>query len=318
MKTKNRLLSLLVLLSLCSCDDVFEEDITNDMVQVISPQNNQQIYSNVVNFQWNELDGADKYRLQIYNNTSTMVIDSLVTNTSVSFPLLQGAYQWRIRGENSAYVSNYTFNNNFAVFETDDLTNQQVLLTSPEDGFYTRLSTLVLDWEDLNAADTYNFELINITDGNVIVNQQTGLTNSSLTLTPSNLSTDAEYRWRVKALNSDSETLFFSKKFYRDTNIPNTPVNQLPANNSTQTINQQLNFSWTIPDDYGAIQSPITYTIEFANNVNFSPVIQSSEVTQATFQSSFATAGEYYWRVRAKDKATNTGSYSSPFKFTIN
>ena len=98
MKTINKiivLLSLVSLTSLCSCEDILQDDISNDTVQIGYPQNNQSIYSNVVDFQWQELHGADKYRLQVYNAASSMILDSLVSQTHFSYPISVGNYQWR-------------------------------------------------------------------------------------------------------------------------------------------------------------------------------------------------------------------------------
>jgi uncharacterized protein YegP (UPF0339 family) len=320
MKVKNKLIVLLLLsLSLYSCEDILEEDISNDMVQITYPQNNQDIYSNVVNFQWIDLEGADKYRVQVYNADSNMILDSLVSTNHLSYPIAPGDYQWRIRGENSAYNSNYTFNFNFSVFLTSDLSNQQVILANPSDNFYTNNTSVILNWQSLVAATSYSFELINVTNSESIVNQQSNLTSTSLSLNNTILVADAEYRWKVKAVNSTGQTVFATRKFYLDRNNPNTSTNTLPVNNNaTQTVNQSINFSWAIPPDVGTIQSSISYTIEFSNDINFTSILQSSDSNTTSFQQSFSTAGEYYWRIKAKDLAGNSGLYSAPFKFTVN
>ncbi|WP_162126041.1 hypothetical protein [Flavobacterium phycosphaerae] len=318
MKAINSIIIVLTLISLCSCEDIIEKDITNDVVQIIYPQNSQSIYSNVVDFQWNELDGADKYRIQVYSTNSNMVLDSLVSQNHFSFPLTQGNYQWRVRGENFAYSSTYTFNYNFAVYETNDLTNQQIILSNPSDNFYTNNTAVILSWQSLTAADSYSFELINVTNAASIVNQQSNLTVTSLTLNSTILANDAQYKWKIKGVNSTSATMFSSRNFYLDRSIPNTPANALPAANSSQTINEPINFTWTIPADVGAIQSAISYTIEFSSDVNFTSILQSSNTATTSFQQSFSTAGDYYWRVKAKDLAGNTGLYNVPFKFTVN
>lgn len=319
MKTINRFILLfLSLVTFYACEDIIAEDISDDVVQVLFPQNDQIIYSNVVNFQWAELDGADKYRVQIFNSNSGVIRDSLVSQNHVSFPMDAGNYQWRIRGENSAYESNYTFNMNFSVVETTDLADQQIILSSPNDSFYTNNLNLILDWQDLNAADTYNFELVNVTNGESIVNQQSNLTASSVTLNSTILPNDAEYKWKVKGVNGTSETLFSSRKFYLDRVNPNIPQNTLPLNNATSNINQPINFGWSIPGDTGIIQSTISYTIQFSNDISFSSILQTTDVNGTSFQQSFANAGDYYWRVRAKDIAGNIGSYSPVFKFILN
>lgn len=305
------------LISSFSCEDIIEKDITDDTVQIISPQNNDVINSNVVDFQWNELDGAEKYRVQVYSGSS-IVIDTLVAENHLNVPMTQGNYQWRVRGENFGYNSNYTFNFNFSVIESTDLTNQQTILNSPADNFYTNNTNVILNWQSLSAAESYTFELINVTNGESIVNQQSGLTATSLTLNNTILTADAQYRWKVKAVNSTSQTTFSSRNFYLDRSAPNTPSNTLPANDATYSANQQINFSWSIPADVGTIQSAISYTIEFSNTINFASILQASNTTNASFQQAFPTAGDYYWRVKAKDLANNIGLYSVPFKFTIN
>ena len=128
-----------------SCEDIIEEDITNDTIQVIYPQNNEVVNSNVVNFQWASLDGADDYRVQVFtSNNSSMVLDSLVSQNHLNIPMSQGNYQWRVRGENSGYTSTYSMNNNFSVVASTDLTNQQVILSSPNDSFYTNNPSIIL------------------------------------------------------------------------------------------------------------------------------------------------------------------------------
>lgn len=311
-------LAAFVLLVGISCEDILEEDISNDTVQIIFPQNNATVSSNVVNFQWSELDGADKYRIQVFNSTSGIVVDSLVTQTNFSYPIQAGSYQWRVRGENSAYQSNYTFNINFSVIQTSDLTNQQVILSSPSNNLYTNASSLVLDWQDLANAATYSFELLNVTGGNLIVTQQSGLTNSSVTLAAGNLQQEAEYLWRVKAMNSSTNTVFSDRVFYIDRTLPNTPQLTTPNNNSSTAVNQTVSFSWTMASDSGTIQSPISYVIEFSNSSSFSSVIQTTDVSTTAFQQTFTVSGDYYWRVRAKDVAGNIGSNSNIFKFIVN
>lgn len=319
MKTKiNRLIIIILSVSFFSCEDILEKDITDDLVQIIYPQSNSSIYSNVVNFQWNNLTGASKYRIQILDSNSSIVLDSLVTQNNLSYPLLQGSYQWRVRAENYAYTSTYSNNINFSVFQTNDLTNQQVILTNPSDNFYTNNSSIIVSWQNLPAATSYSFELVNVTNGETIINQQSNLLNNNLTINNSLLAQDAEYRWKIKAVNSSSETVFFARKFMLDRVNPNQPTNLLPANNSAQTSNQQVNFSWNIQGDTGIIQSPITYQIEFSNDSSFSSTFQTSNVSGSTFQQSFVTTGDYYWRIKAKDQAGNFSVASNVFKFTIN
>ena len=102
MKTINKLLLAVILVITYSCDDIIEEDITDNNIIVQYPLNEQEIESNVVNFQWEELKGADDYRIQIYATGQNVMVDTLVNKANFTYNLNPGKYQWRVRGENFA------------------------------------------------------------------------------------------------------------------------------------------------------------------------------------------------------------------------
>lgn len=314
----NKLTLLLLPIFLFSCDDVFEEDITEETLVVISPSESSIIESNVVNFQWTELEGAKKYRIEVYDITDDKILDTLIANkTNFIYPMSQGNYKWKARGENFAYQSKYSTLVNFSVVETLDLTNQQVILSSPNDQKFTNALSVNCSWQDLAAADSYDFELINITSGSSVL-QQSGIVSPAFTISDTYLSTDAKYQWKVKGRNATSATDFASRIFFIDRITPNVPQIISPVNNSTQAANQPISFNWNTGTDSGTVQSPVSYIIEFSNSSSFASMIHVSTITTNTYQKSFSNSGDYYWRVKAVDAATNNSIYSSVFKFTIN
>jgi hypothetical protein len=319
MKTINNfLLAISFTFLFFSCDDILEDDITNDTILIIYPQSNQEIAGNIVNFQWQALDGADKYRVQVYNSNQSIALDSLVSTTFLNYSLNPGSYQWRVRGENSAYTSSYSFASNFSVIETNDLANYQVVLLNPSTDFVTNNPSLIFTWQAINVANSYSFELINVSAGNNLIHQVSGLTTNTISLNASIINTDAVYQWRVKAVNSSSETQFTNRGFSLDRVNPNQPINSAPVNDySQQSSATPISFNWSIPPDTGLVQSNINYTIEFSNALNFSPLLQTSSVETTAFSQVFQTPGIYYWRVIARDAAGNISVASTPFKFII-
>jgi hypothetical protein len=320
MKTINKIIAIITIFSIFSCEDILEKNILNSVVEVVYPKNDVEILSNVVNFQWKEVDGAKKYRVQVYSSTSRVVLDSLVTKNSISYPISKGDYNWKVRAENSGYTSSYTNTFNFSVKETTDLTNQQVVLSYPADNFYTNNANIIMTWETFSAADKYSFELLKIANGSSsLANQQSNLTSPAISLTNSILNSDAEYNWKIKAFNTTNttNTQFSSRKFYLDTVNPNQPTNVSPLNNSLQINNQQISFTWSIPTDSGSVLSPISYIFETANNSTFTSA-EATTVTTTNYQKTFTNSGDYYWRVKAKDQAGNVGTYCPSFKFTVN
>nr|WP_315257949.1 hypothetical protein [uncultured Flavobacterium sp.] len=317
MKKINRVSIIAIALILFSCDDILEKDITNDMVELISPINLEKIESNVVTFKWNSLSDTDNYRIQIFKTDKTKVLDSLISKTNLTYPMLKGKYQWRVRAENSAYQSSYSLHADFSVIESTDLGKQQIILKNPADNYYTKNSTVTCTWDVLTMADSYVFELLNVTNGETSVIPETNITNPTFVINNTYLSTEAKYKWKVKGVNATSATLYSSNTFSVDRTNPNQPSNTLPAQNASFTTNQPINFSWSILADVGAIQSPITYTIEFANDINFTTGVQKNDVSTASFDKAFTAIGSYYWRIKATDLAGNISIYSTPFKFIV-
>jgi hypothetical protein len=317
MKTINKIILIALAVLTYSCDDILEENIGNDTVQILSPANNSKIESNVVNFKWNSLTGAKKYRVQIYESDQVLILDSLTTKTSITLPLGAGNYMWRVRGENYAYESIYSFPSNFSTAIPDDLTNQQVILSSPDNDKFVNFINVSLNWEVLNNATSYSLKVVNTVTGEEVLSKP-DLTQTSLTLSLTTLA-DGTYEWRLKAKNADTETKQYSaRKFSIDTTVPNQPKNTLPADNSTQTVNSTVSYTWSIPADVGLAKSPISYIVEFSNDVDFSSIFQTQNSNSTTLSQSFSAPGVYYWRVRAIDGAGNIGVNSTRFKFTVN
>jgi hypothetical protein len=316
MKTINKIIFIALAVLTYSCDDILEEDISDNTVQIISPTEDTTIESNVVDFKWASLEGADKYRIQIYED-EILLLDSLTSKTNLTLPLETGSYSWSVRGENYAYESFYSSPSNFSTIIPVDLTNQQVVLSSPENNKFLNFINIPLVWQFLPNATSYNVKVINATSG-LEVYAKNDMTVKSLTLDLTSLE-DGNYEWQLTAKNDESETKQYSaRKFNIDTTTPNQPKNSLPADNSTQTVNSSVTYTWSIAADTGTSKSPVSYIVEFASDVDFTTNVQTQNSNSTTLQRTFTTTGIYYWRVRAIDGAGNTGTNSTAFKLTVN
>jgi hypothetical protein len=318
MKAINKIILSLTLITV-SCTDVFEVDISNDSVEIVSPMPEYEIASNVANFSWKSLEGAKKYRVKVVDVNNAILLDSLVSKTTLKFPLSIGDYRWNVRGENFGYQSMYSQPTLFHVIESLDIKDKQVILNKPVANLFVNNGNLTFEWEVLDVADNYEIVITNESNNNAIVYQKSNLINTSEVLTSTVLNQDAKYLWKVRAKNSSGYTQFSTRNFSIDTVVPNMPINSLPANNSDQTINTPINFTWSpATTDTGVIQSPLKiYTIEFSNSNTFSTIILSKENTTTSLTQSFSALGDYYWRVKVTDLALNSGAFSAPFKFTV-
>ncbi|MDO5968998.1 hypothetical protein Q4Q35_04185 [Flavivirga aquimarina] len=304
----NTFLAIILLFLSLSCDDILEEDITNDNVQISFPKEGTVIEGNTVQFTWQSIDGADDYRVQVITSNQILEVDSLMSTNTFVYTLNPGSYQWRIRGENFAYETTYTFPVNFSVETSDDLSNQNVSLLTPSIDFYTNNANIICTWNELSNVSSYSFELIKNLSGEQTVFKETGISSNSLTIDADVFDEDAEYIWKVKAINETSETQFSQRSLFLDREIPNQPALASPEDQDTTTTT--VTFNWTNGVDSGNIKSSITNTIEIASDVNFNSIIHSANTENNTVQYTFTSTGTYYWRIKAIDAAGNESDYS--------
>ncbi len=311
--------SITFLLLFIDCDDIFEENISEDIVTVLSPKQDDKIVGNTVTFMWDALDGADKYNVQVSRlNSLEIVLDSLTENSLLSVPIQSGEYSWRVRGENFAYQSGYSLPIEFNVQTTEDLSGQNVFLNSPSDNFFTKNNTAILVWSSIEAADHYVLQLSKTSGNNSsVVLEEDSLSNTSYTLESGILESDAIYKWSVKAVNENSETPYKTRTLFLDTTAPNPP--SLISPNHTETVSTTVSFSWNSGQNIGIVQSPLSSHLEIATDENFSSIIQlySIDGGSAEKQHVFSTTGIYYWRVTIEDEAGNQSLYSSTRSITV-
>jgi len=293
---------------LMACDDILEEDISNDTVQIISPLSETVIQGNNVQFNWNELDGADTYRIQIINDQQVNTLDSLVTSNSFSYVLSSGNYRWRVRGENFAYDSSYSFPADFSVETSNDLSNQIVSLQTPSVDFYTNDSNLLFTWTSVENADDYTLELLKNLNGLQTIFQEENITTTNYSPNIELLNEDSEYIWKIKAVNDMSETPFAERSFFLDRTTPNQPSLVSPTDMATTT--STVNFNWINGTDTGNVQSQIINTIEIASDIDFNSIITTDTTENNSYQYIFSSTGIYYWRIKAIDAAGNDSDFS--------
>lgn len=94
---------------LISCDDIFEKDISAEVMVIISPNEGHNFNQGDVLFWWDYMNGADYYQVQIvepgFDLIEKLVSDTIVEANKFIVNLEAGDYEWRIRACNSAYCT---------------------------------------------------------------------------------------------------------------------------------------------------------------------------------------------------------------------
>ncbi len=315
MKKMYKITFLIIIAMFVSCDDIFEEDITDGIITILYPTEGVNVVSNIVSFQWVDMTGAKSYRVQIINDIHSLVIDTLVIDNSLYLPLIPAGYTWRVRGENDAYESLYNFPVAFEVEVAEDLTSSFVILDNPSDNMYTNSTDITYSWLPLSGAENYDLELVKSLGGNTLVHQETVSIGTSITL-PSVLYTeDAEYIWKIKGVNSSSETIFSRRSFFLDRINPNQPILNSPVADASGS--NPIVFNWSFGSDTGTIQSPISSEFQIATDNSFTNIIYTNDNAGESIQYNFNSLGDYFWRVKSLDTAGNESEFSDSRKITV-
>lgn len=101
---------------LCSCEAITEvDDISNHEIILLAPAEGVIIDTTHVDFHWEAMKEATHYQLQIatpsFDKTIQIVIDTIVANHSFSTTLIDSLYEWRVRGINFGYKTDYSTTN---------------------------------------------------------------------------------------------------------------------------------------------------------------------------------------------------------------
>lgn len=122
MTFKNSICFFLILAFVTACDDIIEvPEINEQEIIVLAPLEGAVITGNDVSFNWNAIEDAREYKVEVaqpnFANAAQIVLDSLFVEdslgliaTKIQRTLLNGNYQWRIKGRNGGIETPFTTN----------------------------------------------------------------------------------------------------------------------------------------------------------------------------------------------------------------
>jgi len=286
--------SLYFCLIICfySCDLVFIENISDANIEALAPLNNVLLPEGEIGFSWQPLEDANEYNFQLatpnFNETTAIVIDSLITDTSFSIILDSGNYEWRVNGINDEYETEYTSNSFILEY---DLSSEEQDLIAPINDVQLTSGDISFSWLATEGAKEYQLQIAtpNFTTPIEIVIDDLLTTNSFTT----NLKA-GEYEWRIKAINDEFETEFTSNSFILEYDLTSEELELTAPINDVQLTSGEITFSWL------EIEEAIEYQLQIATP-NFevgNEIIIDTSLTTNSFTTNLET-GEYQWRVKA-------------------
>ncbi len=311
MRHPKKLLTLLFLTTVLlngGCNEFFEEVIEKDSITMLAPADGIETEIVTQTFWWQEIDGASGYRMQIvspsFNSIEVFVVDTLVKGDKFEATLFPGDFEWRVRGENSAYQTDWSIAKLF-IIDSDDLTRQTIQLVKPAHDAFTKGEEVGFLWKDLPKAQAYDLKVYSDGWGQNLVLDSVGITTNNLGL----LLEEGEFWFGVRAVNNTSQTLFSNNRFVVDRTPPASPNPLSPANNETLSDSTVV-FTWTSSD-------PVWNTV--IDSLFVYEKISSQESMlyhQAAYNNKTATVKlfrgrTYFWYLKSMDKAGNKSNMSS-------
>jgi len=274
------------------------------------PSNNATDISVPVTLQWENMEGAWSYRIQLDDEntfiTPVFVNNDVNTNTQVVTGLSAFTqYFWRVRAVNYFNIGEWS--------DTWSFTTSQVPppapgLVSPQNQAENLPVDPTLTWNAVNSAESYHLQVADNDMFNSPVFDDATLSATSQQI--SGLSKITQYFWRVRAANSAgpgdwSDTWSF-------TTIPDIPLAPDLISPSNFSVNVPFNptLSWN------AVDYAKTYELQVAKEISIgSPVFSKSDIIETSFQlSSLDFFQDYFWRIRASN-AAGDGDWSAIWKF---
>jgi len=95
-----KVLITFVVLLFIGCDDIFEADLSGEVVVIIAPKDELQTEIQSNTFWWDTVEGAEGYNLQIvspsFDDILRLELDTSIAINQFLYTLEPGDYQWRV------------------------------------------------------------------------------------------------------------------------------------------------------------------------------------------------------------------------------
>lgn len=298
-----KLFTILILLTIViSCKKWVSEDISELSTQLLSPSNNHQDSIQNQQFWWEEVEGANEYQIQIvspaFDSVVTSAVDSIVDGTSLNLTLLPGTYQWRVRGVNNDYESQWD-TRSFTIKSTVSLTGQNIIISTPTSGLNTNVLNHTITWNSLASASSY---LIDVLDSvGTSVNVYNTANNSYAYVFPK----VGLFTIKVQGLNDVSASFAAETKVLVDTTAPGAIELTFPQLDTIKSF--PSSFTWGFDPDQA---SAITQNLIISRDSIFTDLILDTVLnTQQTITfDTIPHVGKLYWKVNRSDAAGNVNN----------
>ena len=304
-------ISLLIII-LVGCEKWVSVDISGDFVTLISPVNDQYDSIQTKTFIWEELEGANQYRLQIvapaFDSVLYYIVDTPLNGTVFSTSLLANKYQWRVRGENSDFNSIWN-ERSLEIKNTQNLSNQTISGINPINGTNSNSLNQSFVWNFLSSAEYYTIIIYDSDDDEI--NLQNSNSENYEFLFPD----EGFYSVKIKAINDISASVSAEVSLFIDTTAPSFVTLEYPSYDTIYSFPKNFEWSENLTNDGSLISNRLLIASDsLMNNILVDSIFTSSSTIALD---SVETNGKLFWKINRTDAAGNSNNSSKSKRFYI-
>lgn len=273
---------------------------------------------------WTTSRGATSYVVEVDGDADFVGAKQYTTRSTslvVPDPLGEGDWFWRVIADKGDGITSRP--SNASSFNILALPSPK--LTFPNDTFEEPIEDVVLDWEPVEGAQSYDLQVALDETFNNFALDVTGIRGSRYS--PATTLFNDEFWWRVRAVDTAGlPTPWQKSRFSFKRVFPDVPVAQHPVGSAVAPGVQGVDttyFSWT------PVQHASNYEVQISNDISFGVTLALCETAGTTFTPREFSTGDctvpadgstYWWRVRPLDRPYEDGglpgNFSTPQAFT--
>lgn len=265
--------------------------------------------------QWLGSPGATSYTVEVDADSDFVGSKSYTTKTTsivVPDPLGEGDWFWRVTAVKSAGLVSLPSN----VLSFNILPLAKPSLVSPTDSVDTKVGDVVLDWNPVAGARTYD---VQISDGPTFdpgsTTTATGVQGTRYS--PKTTLNNDQFWWRVRAIDLNGQaTTWAQTNFGFNRVYEHQPVAVYPTGSYSSPAPLSTSrpyYEWT------PVPHASDYELIVANDINFSQNPRSCRTSGTTYtprnanDCGYKSTGTTYWMVRPLDKPYETDGLPGQF-----
>jgi uncharacterized protein YegP (UPF0339 family) len=186
---------------------VSNDDFESNVVVLNNPAND--LNSNSVNqtLSWNAVIGATSYQLQIFDNSSTLLVDQNLATTSYVNTFAEGSFTWKVRANNGTDTTLYTSR---TILIDTTLPNVPTL-TAPTNVSTTTSTNISFNWNRTPISGSQEFDSLylysNVALTNLVLKKRVTNPHSETILD------NGTYYWRMKSFDEAGNQSAVSSTF---------------------------------------------------------------------------------------------------------